>query len=1029
MQIENIASCEATPARADFTADLAEFDAAATYLARRVIERRNTLPILSNIAIEAQPGGKVILTATDCDIWATITIAGEVESPGRFTVSGQALADMLAKGRKTKDAGQRVRMIEGENRAAVKFSRNVFNLPALPCDDFPVPRICDDTLSHSFTVAAARFLADLAALAPCESAEEHRYYLRGTALQVRELAGQERLIAVATDGHNLGVASRPLPAGAAGLPDLIVPSKATAALRHAGKLAKAEAMQLDFAPNQAGGLLAFTMGAVRIVSKLIDGSFADWEAPAIWGRAAAPTGDALALFPELLPSAPVKVLETVGKAARGSIAWQDGQGALLGSVPGDDGLAFLACKAAGQVCASKGFDYEMNGREEAKAYLLALVEARGLPLPADIQAAGEAIGAGGLSDRYGNFHGAKVRLIEGGGKVYGLTVEGEIHRQGWKETVQDWEALVEREIWHPAGYEPIEGSYSILMPAEGPGLSYASEIIGPDGVAYPVAMNDSSIHLSKDQVRALTGETWETIAVTIGGQVRHFAKWLWDDGANVLVTVQPNGKTFPLRKAGRYDVQVCLGYASDADTFTRAEIEAAMRGEVAAPIADAAPVERAVTKGAKSRAAAALAMLRGDKPGMGRRALDNCFEMGDGDAVAEQITLRLINERALAERVYHGRRAYRAAYPGDYPETHYATHFLNAEWLAIIVRHEIAPLTDISNLYGMRDRVAALLGVADATQAVPEPVEAQEPPLAPATPTPEPVNALQEAPEPEIEEVQIAGTSEPEPEDAEPDLAEAMRAMMARLDAIEATVFTLSADKALLISSASNEAEKMDTPPSAEQASAVRQDRSPAHERAVRRAWAERKARRGSHFMVNLKRDQLDNANRSIAYWRELAEAEAGRANRAERKRRRAVLLARRHWKMRLVARYQYKAAERAADHERAMRHRSTGTGRALALQARHERDRAKIAAGAARAEIAKLKRDMADPAQPERASDIARLIAERDTARNALAAVQARADRQKEALDGMADNFEAMALRVAKAEAAMRRAGLIAAA
>jgi DNA polymerase III sliding clamp (beta) subunit (PCNA family) len=876
MQIDNIASCEATPARADFTADLVQLDAAVSYLARRVIERRNTYPILSNIVIDARPGGEVILTATDCDIWASVTVRrASCESPGRFTVSGHALADMLAKARKTKGAGQLVRMIEGENRAALVFGSNRYNLPALPADDFPMPPICDDTLSHSFTVPAGRFLADLAALAPCQSTEESRYYLNGVALQVRELAGRERFAAVATDGHSMGVASRPLPDGAAGLPDMILPNKATAALRHAGKLDKAEALQLDYAPNRVGGLLAITIGAVRIVAKLIDGDFPDWQTPAVWGRAT-PTGDALAMFPELLPGAPAKVLETLSKAAGGQVDWQDGEGALLGTVRGDDGFAFVAMKGAGKACARKGFDYEMNGREEAKAYLLALVEARGLPLPADIQAAGEAIEAGGLSDRYGNFHGAKVRLIEGGGKVYGLTVEGEIYRQGWGELVQDWEALVEHEIWHPAGYEPIEGSYSLLMPPEGPALEYASEITGPDGVAYPVAMDDSSIHLSKDQVRALAGEAdTRTVKVrTADGQEAFVHAVAWEGPGRFLCICKPNGRDI---------------------------------------------------------------------------------------------------ERGIGSAMYVDREAVIWTSEGG--------------------------------------------AIADATPAAPEPVQAQEQPLAPAIPAPEPVNALSEAQEPEIEPVELSDDSVKLPEEAAPVLAEAMRAMMARLDAIEAT---LSADKGAI----------------EEQAPAGRPARSRAHERAVRRAWAERQARRGAQggMAIHARRiDTLETELRLAKDEQALDKQALGEAYaRAEQFARRGN----QHRERRLasVKRARRMLAEVREDRDRARKHRAKWEGLArgqFAKRAAMEKSEAAAvqAANVARAELAKLKRDMADPEQPERASDIARLMQERDTARNALAAVQARADRQKEALDTLAGNFEAMALRMAKAEAAVRKAGLIEAA
>ena len=89
---------------------------------------------------------------------------------------------------------------------------------------------------------------------------------------------------------------------------------------------------------------------------------------------------------------------------------------------------------------------------------------------------------------------------------------------------------------------------------------------------------------------------------------------------------------------------------------------------------------------------------------------------------------------------------------------------------------------------------------------------------------------------------------------------------------------------------------------------------------------------------------------------------------------------------------------------------------------ARSQERIAQARASAARAEIDRLKRDMADPSQPERASDIARLVQERDTARTALAAMAARAERAEQGLHSMADRFEGLVSRVTRAEAALRQ-------
>lgn len=442
--------------------------------------------------------------------------------------------------------------------------------------------------------------------------------------------------------------------------------------------------------------------------------------------------------------------------------------------------------------------------------------------------------------------------------------------------------------------------------------------------------------------------------------------------------------------------------------------------------------KQSIGKGAISRGKKALAMLTGEVPGMGRRALDNCFEMGDGGQVASYITQRLEEDRELAMRVYYGKRSYRAAYKGDHPETHWADRFLIPEWLAVIVRHGIIPLSAVNAYYGMRDKVAALLGevaepTPDAAPAAPEPVQAQGEDLAPDMDTPEALDALHGAPEPEFEAVELVSESykfddapadHPAPAIVNDgtaghgaDLVDQLAAIMARLDAVEVAL-SAKADRSIF--AASFEGEKMDTPPIADALSASRAKRSPAHERAIRRAWAERSARRAAVQDTAMawqvaelrKRKRQASVNAAIVL-RSKLKAERMRRAGAEAKAEREHQRAWDQWGKRR------ENAERARRMLAAVRERADLDRRALA---------------ATNAAYAKLKRDLADPTRPERASDIARLMTERDQARTSLAAVSARAERQQAALDQAAEHLESMGLRMAKAEAALRKAGLIAA-
>jgi hypothetical protein len=122
------------------------------------------------------------------------------------------------------------------------------------------------------------------------------------------------------------------------------------------------------------------------------------------------------------------------------------------------------------------------------------------------------------------------------------------------------------------------------------------------------------------------------------------------------------------------------------------------------------------SKGTSGRARRALSMLTGAQPGLGRRAFDNCFEMGDGAQVGAIIAGLLEGDEGLARRVWCGWRSYRPAYRGDYPTTVSARDFLSPEWTAIIIRHGIATLADVPDRYGTRGKVAMALDKQEPTR-------------------------------------------------------------------------------------------------------------------------------------------------------------------------------------------------------------------------------------------------------------------------------------------------------------------------
>jgi len=232
-----------------------------------VVERRNTIPILSNVLIEAASDGTVKVIATDLDLQVVETLgAVSVETAGAITVSAHLLFDIA---RKLPD-GSQVSLETADNRMAVKAGRSRFSLPTLPRDDFPV--IVEGDLPTSFELPAATLAQLIDRTRFAISTEETRYYLNGIFLHVTD----DELKAAATDGHRLARFTLKRPDGSEGMPDVIVPRKCVAELR---KLLE-EAQDANVLIDLSASKIRFTLGGengVVLTSKLIDGTFPDYS--------------------------------------------------------------------------------------------------------------------------------------------------------------------------------------------------------------------------------------------------------------------------------------------------------------------------------------------------------------------------------------------------------------------------------------------------------------------------------------------------------------------------------------------------------------------------------------------------------------------------------------------------------------------------------------------------------------------------------------------------------------------------------
>ena len=232
-----------------------------------VVERRNTIPILNNVLMDAGDG-VIKLTATDMELAISETVVAEVSGQGAITAPAHTLYDIV---RKLPDGAQvAVETVDGDGQLALHSGRSNFQLAALPPADFPV--LGEEELPHHFVLAAeaARALIDQTRFAI--STEETRYYLNGIYLHAADRDGTPVLRAVATDGHRLARFDVPLPDAAADIPGVIVPRKMVNEWR---KLIDETDSDIEIGLSDAKIALAFD--DTKLTSKLIDGTFPDYQ--------------------------------------------------------------------------------------------------------------------------------------------------------------------------------------------------------------------------------------------------------------------------------------------------------------------------------------------------------------------------------------------------------------------------------------------------------------------------------------------------------------------------------------------------------------------------------------------------------------------------------------------------------------------------------------------------------------------------------------------------------------------------------
>ncbi len=231
-----------------------------------VVERRNTIPILSNVRLDGADGA-LRLTATDMDLAIVEKVAAEVAADSATTVPAHTVYDIVRK----LPEGAQVRLeTAAEDRVSLSAGRSRFSLPSLPVDDFPI--MAEGELPHRFALSAADLKRLIDKTRFAISTEETRYYLNGIYLHASQGKGAGKLRAVATDGHRLARVETDLPKGAAKMPGVIVPRKAVQELR---KLVDEVDGEVEIELSDAK--IRFGFDDIVLTSKLIDGTFPDYE--------------------------------------------------------------------------------------------------------------------------------------------------------------------------------------------------------------------------------------------------------------------------------------------------------------------------------------------------------------------------------------------------------------------------------------------------------------------------------------------------------------------------------------------------------------------------------------------------------------------------------------------------------------------------------------------------------------------------------------------------------------------------------
>lgn len=235
--------------------------------AHGVVEKRNTIPILSNVLIKAE-NRQVLIVATDLDLEVRLYFEAEVDEPGSTTVPAGLLFDIVRK------LGEKLEITfktqPSDQMAEISSGRSRFQLQCLPESDFPT--LTAGQYRHVFDIDPALLLKVIKTTQFAISTEETRYYLNGIYLHTDvNKVGEMVFRGVATDGHRLAQCDVEAPSGSEGMPGVILPRKTVS------EISKLLAGAKNATVSVSDQKICFEVDGATMLSKLIDGTFPDYK--------------------------------------------------------------------------------------------------------------------------------------------------------------------------------------------------------------------------------------------------------------------------------------------------------------------------------------------------------------------------------------------------------------------------------------------------------------------------------------------------------------------------------------------------------------------------------------------------------------------------------------------------------------------------------------------------------------------------------------------------------------------------------